>query len=130
LGAEAGLDAGGLEELANEFTAFDAVIVQGFVGPLSGDQHPAPGNAQVFQLVSFAFALPGSHGVSGAFGLDAIQQPHRTPGEHGIGSVVIEPGSLAYRLVKYLVILWNQICQVVESRFVTLWVEAYSERRC
>jgi hypothetical protein len=29
--------------------------------------------------MGFAFAVPESHGVPGALGLDAVEQPHRTP---------------------------------------------------
>ena len=45
LGTVAGLNAGLFEELANEFPTFGAVILERLVGPLSRDQHPAPGNA-------------------------------------------------------------------------------------
>jgi hypothetical protein len=70
------LDAGGFEELPNKFAAFGAVVVQGFVGPLPGDQDAASGDAEVFVLMGFALAPSGRHGVSGTFGLDAVEQPH------------------------------------------------------
>ena len=75
-----GLDAGGVEELPNEFAAFGSVVIEGLVGPLPGDQHAASGDAQVFGLVGFAFAVSGGHGVAGAFGLDAVEEPYRAAG--------------------------------------------------
>jgi hypothetical protein len=39
-----GLDASGLEELPNELGPLGPVIIEGFVGPLTGDQDAAPGN--------------------------------------------------------------------------------------
>ena len=69
---------GSFEKLPNEFAALGTVIIQAFVGPLARDQHPAPGNTQVFELVSFALAASGCHGVSSALGLDPIKQPYRT----------------------------------------------------
>jgi hypothetical protein len=71
------LDAGGFEELPNEFAAFGAVVVKGFVGPFPGDQDAASGDAEVFVLVGFVLASAGGCGVSGAVGLDAVEQPHR-----------------------------------------------------
>ena len=63
--------------------------------------------------MGLALAVPGGHGVAGAFGLDAIEQPHRTPGRArgdpefgvepmgmvalGVGGVLPEPGGLSYR---------------------------------
>jgi hypothetical protein len=69
------LDARLLKELPNEFAAFGAVVVEGFVGPFAGDQDAASGDAEVFGLVGFALAASRGHGVSGAFGLDAVEQP-------------------------------------------------------
>ena len=105
-----GLDAGLLEQLPNKFAAFDAVIVQAFVGPLARDEHAAPGDAQVFESVGFALAAPRRQGVPGTFGLDPIQQPHRTPRRTrsdlqfgvqpvnvitlGLGGVLVEAGGL------------------------------------
>jgi hypothetical protein len=51
-----GVDAGLVEELPNEFAAFGAVVIQGLVRPLPGDQDTAPSNAQVLGFVGFAFA--------------------------------------------------------------------------
>jgi hypothetical protein len=48
------------------------------VGPLPGDQDATAGDAEVFGFVGLAFAVPGSHGVPGSLGLDAVEQPHRT----------------------------------------------------
>lgn len=45
LGAVGGLDAGGVEELPNEFAPFGAVIIEGLVGPFAGDQDAAAGDA-------------------------------------------------------------------------------------
>jgi hypothetical protein len=56
LRAVGGLDACGFEELPNEFAAFGAVVVEGFVGPLSGDQNTAPGDTEVLGLVGLALA--------------------------------------------------------------------------
>jgi hypothetical protein len=70
-----GLDAGGLEELPNEFAAFGAMIIERFVGPFARDQDAAPGDAEVVGLVGFALAASRRHGVSGASGLDAVEQP-------------------------------------------------------
>ena len=78
LGAVGGLDAGGFEELPNEFAAFGAVVIQGLVRPFAGDQDAASGDAEVFGLVGLAFAASGCHGVAGALGLDAVEQPERT----------------------------------------------------
>jgi hypothetical protein len=72
------LDAGLFKELPNEFAAFGAVVIQALVRPLTRDQHPPPGDAQVFELVGFAFAAPGRHGMPSTPGLDPIEQPHRT----------------------------------------------------
>ena len=74
------LDAGLLKELPNKFAAFGTVIVESFVRPLPRHQHTASSDAQVLELMGFALAPPRGHGVTGALGLDAIQQPHWTPG--------------------------------------------------
>jgi hypothetical protein len=100
--------------LPNKFAAFGAVIVEGFVRPLSGDEHTASGDAEVLELVGFALAPPGCHGAARAFGLDAIQQPHWTAGctrgdlefgvqsmsmvALGISGVLIESSGLANAL--------------------------------
>ena len=76
-GAVRGLDTGLLEELPNEFAAFGAVVIKGLVGPFAGDQDAASGNAEVFVLMCFALAPSRCHGVAGAVGLDAVEQPHR-----------------------------------------------------
>jgi hypothetical protein len=60
--------------------AFGAVVVQSLVGPLPRDENAAPGDAEVFGLVSLALTAPGDHGVPGAVGLDAVEHPHRAPG--------------------------------------------------
>jgi hypothetical protein len=73
------LDTGLFEELPNKRGAFGAVVIEGLVGPFTGDEDAAAGDAQVFGLVGFALAVPGGHGVAGAVGLDAVEQPHRTP---------------------------------------------------
>lgn len=75
LGTVGGLDASILEELPNEGAAFGAVIIECFVRPFAGDQDTSSGDAQVFGLVCFAFAASGCHGVAGALGLDAVEQP-------------------------------------------------------
>ena len=80
LGAVAGLNAGGFEELPNEFAAVCAVVIESLVRPLSGDQDAASGDAEVFGFVGFALAASGGHGVSGAFGLDAVEKPYRASG--------------------------------------------------
>jgi hypothetical protein len=114
LGAVGGLDAGGFEELPNESAALGPVVIEVLVRPLAGHQDASPGDAEVFGLVGFALAPSGGQGVSGAVGLDAIEQPHRTPGRAwgdlefgvqavgvvavGVGGVLAEPGRLAYRL--------------------------------
>jgi hypothetical protein len=74
------LNAGGVEELPNEFAAFGAVVVEGFVGPFTGDQDAASGDTEVLGLVGFALAATRGHGVSGALGLDAVEQPDGAPG--------------------------------------------------
>ena len=79
LGAVGGLDAGGLEELPNEFAALGPVVIEGLVRPLPGDEHASPGDAQVFGFVCLALASSGGYGVSGAVGLDSVEQPHRAP---------------------------------------------------
>jgi hypothetical protein len=73
-----GLDTRLLEQLSNKCAAFGPVIVQSLVGPLAGDEHAAPGDTQVCESVGFALAAPRDQGVSGAFGLDSVEQPHRT----------------------------------------------------
>jgi hypothetical protein len=73
------VDAGILEELPNEFSAFGAVVIECFVGPLPGHQDAAAADAQVFGFVGLAFAQSGRQGVSGAVGLDSVEQPHRAP---------------------------------------------------
>ena len=119
LGAVGGLDVGGLEELPNEFAAFGTMIIQSFVGPFAGDQDAASGDAQVFGLVCFAFAASRCHGVSGAFGLDSVEQPHRAArraGRHaelgvepvgvvalGVCGVLVEASGLPDALVRYFV---------------------------
>jgi hypothetical protein len=80
LGTVGGVDPGPLEELPNEFAAFGAVVLQGFVGPFAGDEDAASGDAEVFGFVGFAFAASGGHGVSGAVWLDSVEQPDRAPG--------------------------------------------------
>jgi hypothetical protein len=74
-----GLDGSCVEELPNKFASFRAVVIEGFVRPFTGDQDPAPGDAEVLGLVGFALAPAGDRGVPGALGLDAIQQPHWAP---------------------------------------------------
>jgi hypothetical protein len=61
------------KELPNEFAAFISVVVEGFVGPLPGDEHAPPGDAEVLGLVSLALTPPGSHRIPGAFGLDTVE---------------------------------------------------------
>jgi len=73
------LDTGCFEQLPNKFATLSAVVIQGFVGPLSRDQDAAPRDAEMLGLVGFALAAPGRHRVPGPFGLDAIEQPDRTP---------------------------------------------------
>jgi hypothetical protein len=68
-----------LEELPNECATLGPVVVEGLVRPLPGDEHAASGDAEVFVLVGFALASAGVCGVSGTVGLDAVEQPHRTP---------------------------------------------------
>jgi hypothetical protein len=63
--------------LPNEFGAVGAVVVEAFVGPFPGDEHAAPGDAQVLGLVCLASASSRSDRVSGAFGLDSIEEPCR-----------------------------------------------------
>jgi hypothetical protein len=79
LGAVRGLDTGLFEELPNEFAAFGAVVIQGLVGPLPRDQDTTASDAQVFGPVRLVLAVARSHGMSDAFGLNAVEQPHRTP---------------------------------------------------
>ena len=43
LGTVGGLDPGPLEELPNKFATLSPVVLQGFVGPLAGDEDTAPG---------------------------------------------------------------------------------------
>jgi hypothetical protein len=113
-----GLDADGFEELPNKFAALGPVVIEVLVRPLSRYQDAPPGDAEVFGFVGFALAVPGGQGVSGAVGLDAIEQPHRTPGRAGgdsefgveavgvvalgVGSVLAEPGGLADALGQIL----------------------------
>ena len=77
--AVCGLDTGLFEQLPNKFATFGPVFVEGLVGPFTGDEDAASGDAQVFGFVGFALAVPGGHGVPGAVGLDSVEQPHRTP---------------------------------------------------
>jgi hypothetical protein len=79
LGAVTGLDADRFEQLPNEFPAFGAMVLEGLVRPFPGDEHAASGDTQVFEFVGVAFASSGCHGVPGAFGLDAVEKPYRTP---------------------------------------------------
>jgi hypothetical protein len=97
--------------LPNELAAFCAVIIKGLARPLPGDEDATAGDAEMFDLVSFAFAPPGCHGMSGSLGLDAVKQPYRTPrrarsdaefgvepvnvSSLGVGGVITEPGCLA-----------------------------------
>jgi len=55
------LNAGGVEELPNEFAAFGPVVIQRLVRPLSRYEDPSPGDAQVFGFVSLALAPPWCH---------------------------------------------------------------------
>ena len=73
------LDTGCFEQLPNKFAPLGAVIGEALVGPLSGDQHPAPGDAEVLGAVRFALAASRRHRVPGPVGLNAIEQPDRTP---------------------------------------------------
>ena len=73
------LDTGCFEELPNKFATLGAVIGEALVGPLSGDQHAAPGDAEVFGAVRFALAASRRHRVPGPLGLDAVEQPDRAP---------------------------------------------------
>jgi hypothetical protein len=116
--AVAGLNAGLLKKLPNEFATFGAVIVEGLVGPLAGDEDAAAGDAQMVELVGFAFAPSGGHGVSGAFGLDAVEQPYQAPRRAGgdlelsvqppdvlslgVGGALAESGGLANALGQIL----------------------------
>jgi len=79
LGTMGGLDPGPLEKLPNKFATLSSVVLQGLVRPFPGHEDTAPGDAEVFGLVCLAFAPPRGHGVSGAVGLDSVEQPHRTP---------------------------------------------------
>jgi hypothetical protein len=40
------LDTGPFEQLPNKFAALHTVIIEGFVGPFTGDQDPAPSDAE------------------------------------------------------------------------------------
>jgi hypothetical protein len=107
-----GLNAGGLEELPNKCSTLGPVVIEGLVRPFPGDKDATAGDAQVFGLVRLAPAPPGCHRVLGALGLDAVEQPHRTPrrargdAEFGVepvgvvavrvGGVLIEAGGLPY----------------------------------
>jgi hypothetical protein len=73
------LDTGCFEELPNELPTLSAVIGETLVGPLAGDQHAAPRDAEVLGAVRFALAASRRHRVPGPLGLDAIEQPDRTP---------------------------------------------------
>jgi hypothetical protein len=75
VGGVGGVNASIVEELAYECAAFGAVIIEGFVRPFTGHQDTPSGDAEVFGLVGFAFAASGCHGVAGALGLDAVEQP-------------------------------------------------------
>jgi hypothetical protein len=79
LGAIRWLDTGSFEKLPNKRAALGPVIIQRLIRPLSRHQDPSPGNAQVLGLVGLALAPSGGHGVSGAVGLDSVEQPHRAP---------------------------------------------------
>ncbi|OLM08274.1 hypothetical protein Ae505Ps2_6253 [Pseudonocardia sp. Ae505_Ps2] len=72
-----GFHSGLVEELPNERRPFRAVVGQGLVGPLAGDEDAASGDAEVFGLVRFARAMPGCRSGSGALGFDAVEQPDR-----------------------------------------------------
>jgi hypothetical protein len=69
--------------LPNELAAFCAVIIKGLARPLPGDEDATAGDAEMFDLVGFAFAPPGCHGMSGSLGLNAIKQPYRAPWRAG-----------------------------------------------
>jgi hypothetical protein len=57
------LNASGVEEFPNEFATFSAVVIQCLVEPFAGDQHTAPGDAQVFGLMRLALATSWRDGV-------------------------------------------------------------------
>jgi hypothetical protein len=74
------LDTGLFQELPNELAPLGPVVPEGFVRPFAGDQDTPSGDPQVFRLVCFALAVSGCDGVSGALGLDAVEQPDGAPG--------------------------------------------------
>src|ERR1700709_831038 len=52
------VDTGCFKQLPNELAPLSAVIGEALVGPLSGDQHAAPRDAEMLGLVGFALAAP------------------------------------------------------------------------
>src|SRR5262249_48674934 len=55
-----------------------AVVGESLARPFAGDQHPAPGVAEVVAAVCLALARSGDQAGPGVLGLDAIPQPVRT----------------------------------------------------
>jgi len=54
-----------------------AVVGQGLARPFAGNQHPAPGVAEVIAAVRFPLAGTGDQAAPGVSGLDAVAQPVR-----------------------------------------------------
>jgi hypothetical protein len=73
-----GVDAGGLQDLADDGGPVGAVLGQGLAGPFSGDQDPAPAQAEVFTVVGLAGAVPRDQPGTRALGLDPVAEPVRT----------------------------------------------------
>src|SRR6185312_8068594 len=59
--------------------AVGAVVGQRLAGPLTRDQDPPPGVAEVIGVVGFALAPAGSLARPGVLGLDAVAEPVRAP---------------------------------------------------
>ena len=59
--------------------AVGPVVGQRLAGPLAGDQHPAPGVAEVIGVVGLALAPAGGQAGPGVLGLDAVAEPVRAP---------------------------------------------------
>jgi hypothetical protein len=74
-GVAAGVGIGDAEGFQEPLLAVGAMVGEGLAGPFAGDQHPAPGVAEVFAAVCLALAVPGAHSGTSVLGLDAVAQP-------------------------------------------------------
>jgi hypothetical protein len=86
------VDAGGLEDLADDGGPVGSVFGQGLAGPFPGDQDPPSAQPQVFTVVSLAGAVSGDQSGARVLWLDSVTQPVRAlRGTRQVSQLCVQP---------------------------------------